>query len=227
MEYVLHKKPKGVKTVVEGFPGMGLVGTIAIEFLLEHLKFEQIGEFIYDELPPTVAIHKGELVHPLAIFYNAKFNLVLVHSIVDINGFEWKVAEQISKLVKDLGAKELISLEGVVSQGSENLYCYNNKKFEKLGASPIGESVIMGVTASLMVREKNVSCLFAETHSTMPDSRAAAKVLEFLDKYFGFEIDTKPLMMQADLFETKVKEMLKNTKNAQSEATRKQLSYLG
>lgn len=227
MEYILHKKPKGVKSLIEGFPGMGLIGTIVVEFLLEHLKFEQIGEFVYDELPPTVAIHKGELVHPLAIFYNKKFNLVILHAIVDINGAEWNVAEQVSKLAQELGVKEIISLEGVVSEGIEDIYCFNNKKFEELGAKPIGESVIMGVTASLLVREKNMSCLFAETHSSMPDSRAAAKIMEFLNKYFEFNIDTEPLMLQADIFENKVKDMLKNTKNAQSEATRKQLSYLG
>ena len=61
IDYVLTKEPKGV-TIIEGFPGFGLVGNIAIEFLLEHLKAEEIGEFIYDELPATVAIHKGKIV---------------------------------------------------------------------------------------------------------------------------------------------------------------------
>ncbi|MCA9478474.1 MAG: proteasome assembly chaperone family protein [Nanoarchaeota archaeon] len=227
MEYHLSKKPKGVKTLIEGFPGMGLIGTIVTEFLLEHLKFEKIGEFIFDELPPTVAIHKGELVQPLAIFYNEKFKLVILHAIVDIKGVEWLIADQVSKLAKELGVKEIISLEGVVSEGGEDLYCFNNKKFEELGAKPIGESVIMGVTASLLLREKNLSCLFAQTHSSMPDSRAAAQMMEFLDKYLGFKIDTKPLLLQADIFEKKIKDIMRQTKNTQSEAERKQMSYLG
>lgn len=227
MKYILHKKPKGVKTLLESFPGMGLIGTIVTEFLLEHLKFEQIGEFVYDELPATVAIHKGKLVHPLAIFYNEKFNLVILHAIVDINGVEWLLADQVSALSRDLGVKEIISIEGVVSEVDEDLYCYNNKKFEKLGAKPIGESVIMGVTAGLLLREKNLSCLFAQTHSSMPDSRAAAKVMGFLNDYFKLGIDSKPLLLQADIFEKKVKDLMKQTKNTQSEASRKQLSYLG
>ena len=37
MELILSKKPKGV-TIVEGFPGFGLIGTIATEFLIEHLE---------------------------------------------------------------------------------------------------------------------------------------------------------------------------------------------
>ena len=85
----------------------------------------------------------------------------------------------------------------------------------------------MGVTGSLLIREKNVSCLFAETHSSMPDSRAAAKIMKLLDSYFGFKINTKPLMLQADMFEKKVKDLMKQTKNTQSESERKSLSYLG
>ena len=40
----LWKKPKGA-TIIEGFPGYGLVGPITTEFLIDHLKTEQIGEF--------------------------------------------------------------------------------------------------------------------------------------------------------------------------------------
>ncbi|MBR9703757.1 hypothetical protein GOV10_06965, partial [Candidatus Woesearchaeota archaeon] len=56
----LWKKPKGV-TIIEGFPGFGLVGPITTEFLIDHLKTEQIGRFIYDDLPATIAIHDGKV----------------------------------------------------------------------------------------------------------------------------------------------------------------------
>ena len=36
MELKLTKKPKGV-TILNGFPGIGLIGTISTEFLMEHL----------------------------------------------------------------------------------------------------------------------------------------------------------------------------------------------
>ena len=37
----LTKKLKGV-TVIEGFPGIGLVGTITTGFLIDHLQCEKI-----------------------------------------------------------------------------------------------------------------------------------------------------------------------------------------
>ncbi len=226
MDIVLRKKPKDA-TLIEGFPGFGLVGTIVTEYLLEQLGCEQIGELTYDELPATVAIHKSKLVHPMAVFYNKKYNLIVLHAILDIRGHEWQVARAVEKLVKDLEVKEVLSIEGVTGDGSDDLYCFQNKKLEKLGAKPVEESVIVGVTAALLLRQKKMSCLFAPTHSNMPDSRAAAKIIEVLDKYLGFNLDTKPLLMQAEIFEAKVKDLMKKANKTTDEVDKKQMSYLG
>lgn len=226
MDVILQKKLK-CKYLIEGFPGFGLIGTIATEYLIEHLDCKKIGEFVYDELNPTVAIHKGKVVHPMGIYYSKKFDLVILHAILDIKGFEWKIVDAVEKIIKQLGVKEIISIEGVSSNGGENIYCYQNKSFEKFGAEVIKESVIMGVTAGLLVRGVPVSCLFAETHSAMPDSRAAAKILELLNKYLKFNLDTQPLLLQAEIFEGKVKDIMKKTSQTTSEAEKKQMSYLG
>ena len=71
MEIKLSKKPKN-PIIIEAFPGFGLVGTIAGEFLLEHLEVEQIGKIIFDEMPAMVAIHENKIVEPLGVFYNKK-----------------------------------------------------------------------------------------------------------------------------------------------------------
>ena len=226
MELVLHKDVTA-KTMIEGFPGFGLIGTIVTEYLLEHLECEYVGEIVSDELAATVAIHKGEIVRPIGIFYNAKYNLLLVHAIIDVRGFEWKITKVLKELIDKVQAQEVISLEGVMSDGGEDLYALNNKRFEELGAKPVNESVIMGVTASLLLRHGNISCLFAQTHANLPDSRASAKIIEFLDKYLGLAVDTKPLLMQAEIFENKVKGIMQKQNKTQTDADRKQMSYLG
>ncbi|HLC19463.1 MAG TPA: PAC2 family protein, partial [Candidatus Nanoarchaeia archaeon] len=55
---VLKKRPKGV-TIIEGFPGIGLVGTITTEFLMEHLNTEKIGSVMIDDVPAIVAVHSN------------------------------------------------------------------------------------------------------------------------------------------------------------------------
>ena len=108
----LWKKPKNV-TIIEGFPGFGLVGPITTEFLIDHLKTEQIGRFVYNDLPATIAIHQGKVVDPMAVHYSKKHNLVIFHTILNVKGMEWAVAEELGKAAKDLNAKEILSLEGV------------------------------------------------------------------------------------------------------------------
>ena len=229
MKIVLKKKPKGA-TIVEGFPGFGLVGTIATEFLIDHLKPELIGEFIYDDLPATVAIHKNELIRPMAVFYDKKHNIIILHTILNTKGYEFEIAENISEMAKTLQAKEIISLEGVASNSPDEktkVFWYGNKKFEKLGAEPIQESIIVGVTAAVMLRFKDVSCIFATTHSAMPDSSAAAQIIGVLNSYLKLGVDTKPLLKQAELFESKLKGLMQQSVQTERELEKKNMSYVG
>lgn len=226
MEVILRETPKA-KVLIEAFPGFGLVGTIVTEYLLEHLDCKQIGEITFDDLPATVAIHKGGLVHPMGIFYCKAFDAIILHAILDVKGFEWRIAKSILEIKKQLNVDEILSIEGVASNGGEEIFCFNNNKLIDLGAKPVDESVIMGVTAALLLKANDISCLFAETHSNLPDSRAAARIIEYLDKYLKFDLDTKPLLMQAELFEKKVKGMLQKTSKTVTEADKKQMSYLG
>lgn len=236
MEIKLYKKPKN-PIIIEGFPGFGLVGTIATEFLIDHLKTELIGKIVFDEGAPMVAIHESKVVEPLGLFYNPKYNIVILHAITASTGNEWGIADILVKLAKQLDAKEIICLEGVGS-GAEVIesraFYYSNKesnkdKFRKIGISPLKEGIIMGVTGALLLRIDGLpmSCVFSETHSNLPDSKAAAKVIETLDKYLNLEVDPKPLLEQAKKFEEKLKGILKQGQKAQEMSEEKKLSYVG
>ena len=228
MRLELTKKPKN-PTIIEGFPGFGLVGPITTEFLLSHLKVEKIGEFFFDELPATVAIHEGEIVNPMAVYYNEENNLVIFHTILSVKGHEWKFAQEIACFAQETKAKEIICLEGVnvMMPTEQTVFSYGNERFVELGAQEMRESVIMGVSAALLLRSENTSCLFAQAHSSMPDSKAAADLILFLDKYMDLTIDPEPLIKQAEEFENKLKTLLSQAQEAQSDAEKKNLSYLG
>ena len=228
MRLELTKKPKGA-TIIEGFPGFGLVGPITTEFLISHLDVEQIGEFIFDDLPATVAIHEGEVVNPMAVYYNEKHNLVIFHTMLSVKGHEWKFAKEIAAFAQEIKTKEIICLEGVnvMMPTEQTVFSYGNERFVELGAQEMRESIIMGVSAALLLRTENASCLFAQAHSSMPDSKAAAELILFLDKHLGLTVDPKPLVKQAEEFENKLKTLLSQAQEAQGEAEKKNLSYLG
>ncbi len=234
MKINLRKKPQN-PIIIEGFPGFGLVGTIVTEFLLEHLKCEQIGEFVYDQLPAMAAIHKGKLVNPMAVHYSKKHNIVILQTILNPKGQEWAIGNAVLEMANSLKAKKIISIEGVGSprtlaatKKEPQVYYYGDEKLRtKVGLKPIDESIIVGVTSTIMLNAKNSVCLFAETKSALPDANAASRVIKALDKYLGLKVNPKPLIKQAQDFEGKLKGLIQQSTKTTTESDRKYMSYLG
>ncbi len=235
MQIILNKRPKN-PILIHGFPGFGLVGTIASEFLLEHLKVEQIGKITVEEMPAMVAIHDSKLVDPFGIFYNKKYNIVIVHAIAPTQGFEWKLAGFIVELAKKLQVKEIISLEGVAGSNPNEFktffYANNKKKVEeikKLGMDPLKEGIIIGVTSAILLKSSNlpITCIFSETHTNLPDSKAAAKIIKDLDKYLGLKVNYAPLLEQAENFEKKLQNLIKKGSETTELSEKKRMSYVG
>jgi len=135
-----------------------------------------------------------------------------------------------------LGATEIISLEGIGSTKPAEkprafFHSSNSVKVKKLSklAEPLKEGIITGLTGVLMLKSKKVpvSCIFAEAHSELPDSKAAAKVVEILNNYLGFKLDTKPLIEQAEKLEGKLKELMSQKSEVSAEQEKKKMTYVG
>lgn len=227
ISYELSQSPSDV-TVIEGFPSFGLVSTIAIEFLMEQLDCDMIGEFVYDDFSPSVAIHDGELVKPMSIWHDPSNELVVLHTTLDVEGHEWDVAETILDLADDLSAKEIITLEGLSSTEEDTTaYTFDSEGLAEAGAEPLEESVLMGITAALMLRSDDISPLFAGAHSQLPDGQAATEIVKILESYLDLDVDLEPLREKTEQFEEKLQEMKQQTQQTQEEAKKRRLNYFG
>ena len=54
---ILKKKDLKGYTLIEGFPGLGLVGPMAISYIIDKLGMEYIGYLESDDFPPLISIH--------------------------------------------------------------------------------------------------------------------------------------------------------------------------
>lgn len=235
MKVILKKRPKN-PTVIEGFPGFGLVGSIATEFLIQHLDAEKIGIVTSHKLMPITAVHDGQVIAPLGLYHSKKHNILIIHALSGMQGLEWELAEMLSLLCRDLGAKELISIEGVMSKTPTNrVYYYSDnqktdQKMKKLGVDTLKEGIIMGVTGALITSTKNHTCFFVESNMQVADSLAAARVIQTLDVYLGLKVDPKPLLTAAKEFEAKLKTIMAQHEEAAKVSEKKNpdnLNYLG
>lgn len=238
LHITLTKKPKGCK-IIEGFPGFGLVATIATGFLVEHLKCEQIGKFYFPVSPAAVAIHNCKLVDPVGVFYNKKYNLVIIHSITNVAGMEYAAADLIIDVCKQLQVRELISIEGVGSQEIPQepkafYYCTSKTpiaELQKYGLKCLDEGIIIGSTGALLLKAPEekipLTCIFTETHSGLPDSKAAAKVIETLDKYLHLDVPYEPLLKQAQQFEERLKGVIDHQNRTKQLLSKADTNYVG
>lgn len=224
LELKLKIKPKN-PVIIEGFPGFGFVATIAVEYLLDHLKMHSIGTMWSPRLAPMAFVHNKRVVQPLEIFHNDKYNIIVLEAVAGVQGMEWEVADALLELYKKVNAKEIISIEGVgspIERKEPMAYYYANKadkkkKFEALKLGPIKDGIIFGVAGALMLRapkDINSSFIFAETASNLPDSKAAAKIVQVLDDYLNLKIDYKPLLKKAAGFEENIKGLVEKARTA-------------
>ncbi|MCS7134665.1 MAG: PAC2 family protein [Candidatus Pacearchaeota archaeon] len=232
----LKEKPKENAVLIEGFPGLGFVSTIATEFLIKHLNAKPIGKIFSTKLEPVAAIHKNEVLHPLQIFYSKNENIVIVQAIVPVDGLEWEIADAILKLAKKIKAKEIISLEGVsspIQTKDSKVFFFSkwkekNKILQKFNIPQLEEGIIIGVTGALLMTSNiPLSCFFVETHSKLQDNAAAAKLIEALDMYLNLKVDYTPLLEKAREFEEKLKKILSSVTATKDQKEQKELTYMG
>jgi len=232
----LTEKPTTKPTLIEGFPGFGFVSTIATEFLIKHLNAKMIGRMTSDKIQPIAAIHKGQVIHPIGIFYDKKNNLMIIQAVTPVDGLEWEIAETVDELCKQIKVKEIIGLEGVSSQVSTKdpkVFCFSkeklaNERMNKLKIMPLEEGIIIGVTGALLMKSSSpVSCFFVEAHSQMPDNKAAAKLVESVDKYLKLQLDTGPLLNKAKEMEVKLRDLMGKVSDTKAARDQKHLDYMG
>lgn len=244
----LWESPKEA-TIIEGFPGFGMVGTIASEAIIDHLKPKLIGRIISNRLPALVAIHKGKLVEPLGIFYDPKHNIIIQHAVTNITGLEWELSDAVIEIAKTIKSREIICLEGIgtfslraaakaskIKELTTKTHFYTNnsearKKFELMGLQQLNEGIVVGVTGMLILKaydKMKISCIFGETYSGLPDSRAAASIINVIDRYLGLKIPYEPLLKKAEEFEKKLQQLFVKAKAATEEKEKKEekLGYI-
>ena len=96
---------------VLGFPGTGLVGSVAASQIVDALSMNFGGYFISSDFAPLAAIHNYKPMPAARIHYSEKHNMIVALSEMTIPvATSLEVADKIFEFAKSLGASEIISL---------------------------------------------------------------------------------------------------------------------
>jgi len=199
--------------LVEGLPGLGSVGAIAISYVIKKLKARKFAELYSPFFPHHIIVDKDGNVNLLrAEFYflrgNGGNDLILLTGdgqAQTING-QYEMVSKILDFIQKYGVRTIVTIGGYYSAregGKPRVICASTspelqRKVLRAGAipSPAGNPIVgaAGLFLGLArIRGIDATCLLGETTGYVPDPRAAKGVLMVLREILGLKTDLKQL----------------------------------
>lgn len=216
------KKDLSNYTLIEGFPGMGLVGTIAAKYLIEKLKLEQYGYIDSNIFMPIIRIHKGIPVNPSRIYIDEERKLlVLLSEQIIPRKYTSHLAQAVVDWIKEKKIKEVISLSGIHSDAGNGqkdaVYGIASnsddiKLLKKHELEIIEDGITTGITALMLLQlgnEKIQAFSIMGNVKIAADYEAAAAIIKKLNEMLGISVEIEPLMKEAKKTQEELVEQLK------------------
>ncbi|MEM3536629.1 MAG: proteasome assembly chaperone family protein, partial [Candidatus Bathyarchaeia archaeon] len=229
--------------LIEGLPGLGLVGRIATRYLVKQLKAERLAYLYSPHFPYFVLVSKKgsvRLLHGTFYFWkDKKGKNDLMFFTGDSQAQTIEGQYEISNSILDFAKQHNVNL--IVTLGGYRMEAKDKPKVVaaatspkilnkalKSGAviSPLGSPVVG--TAGLILglaRFKKIDalCLLGETRGYLPDPKAAKSVLEVLKALLNIDVDLAGLEEEISKAEKMVTRLQKieEKRVLQAEETRK------
>jgi len=234
---VIQIKRRDIKGayVIDGFPSVGLVGSIAASYLVGLLELEQIAVMDSTHFPAVSLVRGGKPLSPVRIYAGEIGEGEEKDRIVVLASEFQPLAEVIKPLAKTImdwvvesHCKMVISPEGMLRPpGGPEMGAQSGTvvgaastdsarvALERTGIDIFETGVIVGLAGVLLNegvnRDFDVVCLLSPAHAEYPDARAAASVIAAIDRMLlHVELDTQPLIAEAEAIEDSLREMYKN-----------------
>ena len=234
--------------LIEGLPGVGHVGKLAAEHLLDELDSELVRRVYSTHFPPQVSVDEGRTQLACAEFHavtpeGGRDMLVLSgdHQAQDNEG-HYGLTDTFLDVAAEFGVEEVYALGGVPTGELIEEYdvlgaCTTDGFGDRLDEAGVDfredepAGGIVGVSGLLLGlsqrRDTPAACLMGETSGYLVDPKSARAVLKILQTVVGFEVDFESLEERADEMEEVVRKIQQmEEQNAPSPAD-EDLRYIG
>lgn len=222
------------KAVLLGFPGSGLVGSIALQYMVDQMEFELIGSMTSKYFPPLVMMNRGVINVPVR-FYE-KDNLAVIVGDIPVHPLIcYEVANGIVSWLEQFNIREVVAIAGIVTNelqkrvfGVATSPEHLKRIEEHTIILPMG--TISGIAGSILTecKVRNIPALglLGETINA-PDPRASAAAIEVLNKMYSLSMDPSPLLEQADEIEAAMHKLAEEVQSAEKVQKKEQLPMYG
>ena len=230
------EKPKLNNTIlIEGLPGMGNVGKIAVDFMIESIKAKKFIEIKSNSFPNSVFVNEQNLIElpKIELFYKNVKNQSFVFLGGDVQPMDengcYNFCEEILNLFEEMDGKEVITIGGIglpnIPENPKIFTTGNDKDIvKKYKTKHITNNIygvvgpIVGVSGLLLglSKERNIPAvsLLAETfsHPSYLGLKGAKKIIETLSNMFKLNVDTSDLDGEIEEISSEEKNISKELK---------------
>jgi uncharacterized protein len=219
--------------IIEGFPSVGLISPIVINYLIATLNLDQICALDSNDFPPVSMVYAAKPKFPARIYASEKSKVCVFLSEFSPHS---KLARPLAKVIASFASTNkcslIVSTEGIPAHQEEikgervvRGVGSTSRCRERLKRSQIPQldrGIISGVSGALLNEGRrhgfDVICLLIEAELQPMDATAAAKIVEAIDRLLPqIKIDVKPLYERAKQIEEQLKRLRQQAKPAESE----------
>jgi len=219
----VSKKISQENVLLVGFPSNGLVGTFTISYLINNLGMKQIGEIDHPDLPSTLFVEDGEILHPIRIY--KQNNIFVVMSDLPFDPYlAHDFAESILQYCKKNTVQKIIivsgmetingdpkapKIYGLVTHQSLEEILYTNQISKFLTGSIFGaDAAIISVFRKSKIP---TMILYAECHPFFPDPEASIIAITTLAKILNIKVDTIDIQKKMERLRIQHRNLMEET----------------
>ena len=224
--------------VLMGFPGSGLVGTIALQYMVDQMEFDLIGSMTSKYFPPLAMMNRGIINDPVRLYTknDDKFNLAAIVADIPISPMIcYEISNGILDWLAPFRPREILTIAGIVTNEPEKRVfgvATSTSALTRIQdhtiVLPIGS--ISGIASSILteckVRGINGYGLLGETVNA-PDPRASAATIGVLNRLYDLGLDVQPLIEQAVEIEQSMGKIAEEVQQQAEQTPRKDLPMYG
>ncbi len=226
----VHEKVSNLvnPVLIEGLPGIGFVGKLAAEHMIDQLKAKKIATIYSHHFPHQVIINKDGTIRMLTneiyLYKDPKKKNDLIILVGDVQPISSRAQFDVMNLILEyfmsMGGKTIITLGGygigklvekprvfgaVINKKEVSFYKKFGVSFGEVEGSIIGAAGILLGLGKL--KGLDGICLMGETHGNYIDHKSAQRVVEILSNIVGISINVSKLTEKAKESEILIKKL--------------------
>lgn len=236
--------------LIEGLPGIGNVGKIVVDFMIDSLQAKKIYEVQSDKFPHAVFINEENLVElPTIEIFHKKVNnkdiLLLAGDVQPIDEAScYNFCNEILDLFEKLKGEEIITLGGIGMQKipeNPQVYCTGNSKkiIDKYKSKYLNQNIygmvgpVVGVSGLLvgLAKNRNINsiAMLAETfgHPNYLGIKGAKEILKILNQKLNLKINLNQLEDEISQIEKEIKKKVRDLNKLKPKKKTNETDYFG